>query len=119
MNKYQNGKIYKITDIGYNKCYVGSTTENLSMRMARHRSEYRSHNDGKKLGRITVYNLFDEFGVENCKIELVEAFKCENRSELLKREGYHIQANDCVNNCVLEGRNQNVISFTERTTSKK
>ena len=39
INKYQNGKIYKITDIAYNKCYIGSTTEGLSLRMARHRQK--------------------------------------------------------------------------------
>ena len=38
-NRYQNGKIYKITDVGYNNCYIGSTTESLSQRMARHRKE--------------------------------------------------------------------------------
>ena len=40
-NKYQNGKIYKITDVGYNKCYIGSTTEGLSTRMARHRASFK------------------------------------------------------------------------------
>ena len=29
-NKYQNSKIYKIVDVGYNKCYIGSTVEELS-----------------------------------------------------------------------------------------
>ena len=28
-SKYQNGKIYKITDIGYSKCYIGSTCEKI------------------------------------------------------------------------------------------
>ena len=28
-NKYDNGKIYQIADIGYNKCYIRSTTEGL------------------------------------------------------------------------------------------
>ena len=36
MNRYEHGKIYKIVDNGYNKCYVGSTCESLSQRMARH-----------------------------------------------------------------------------------
>ena len=40
MNRYENGKIYKIVDTGYNKCYVGSTCESLSQRMARHRKDY-------------------------------------------------------------------------------
>ena len=37
-NRYQNGKIYKFVDNGYNKCYIGSTIEALSVRMAKHRS---------------------------------------------------------------------------------
>ena len=40
-NKYHNGKIYQIVDIAYTKCYIGSTTEELSMRMARHRSDFK------------------------------------------------------------------------------
>ena len=40
-NKYQNGKIYKIVDIAYNKCYIGSTCEELSMIMARHRAKFK------------------------------------------------------------------------------
>ena len=37
MNTYQNGKVYLITDLNYNKTYYGSTCESLSQRMARHR----------------------------------------------------------------------------------
>lgn len=29
MNRYEKGQIYKIVDVGYNKMYIGSTTENL------------------------------------------------------------------------------------------
>ena len=43
MNKYHNGKIYKIVDNAYTKQYIGSTTESLSQRMTRHRSGYRCH----------------------------------------------------------------------------
>ena len=71
MNKYHNGKIYKIVDVGYNKCYVGSTTEKLSMRMVRHRSDYKRYKNGK-INKITSFDLFDTYGIENCKIELVE-----------------------------------------------
>ena len=47
MNRYENGKIYKLTDIGYNKAYVGSTCESLSKRIERHRAKYSSHKTGK------------------------------------------------------------------------
>ena len=67
-NKYQNAKIYKITDIAYNKCYIGSTTESLSLRMARHRTGFKQFLNGIKKF-ISSYDLFKEFGIKNCKIE--------------------------------------------------
>ena len=95
MNKYHNGKIYKIVDIGYNKCYIGSKTESLSMRMARHRSQYKKREG--MIGKVCSFNLFDMYGIENCKIELIEKFSCETKEELLKREGQYIQSLDCIN----------------------
>ena len=58
-NKYQNGKIYKITDIGYNKCYIGSTTEGLSLRMACHRGSYKSFLNGNKRLNACSYDLMN------------------------------------------------------------
>ena len=98
-NKYHNGKIYKITDIGYNKCYIGSTTEELSQRMARHRLDYKHFLNGNK-SYVSSYDLFKEFGIKNCKIELVEYFPCDSLQELRKQEGKHIQNTECVNKYV-------------------
>ena len=98
-NKYHNGKIYKITDIAYTKCYIGSTTEELSMRMARHRSDFKHFLSGKRT-YVRSYDLFNEYGVENCKIELVEYFKCDTLQELRKREGEHIKNAECVNKAI-------------------
>ena len=96
MNKYHNGKIYKITDVGYNKCYIGSTCESLSQRMARHRWKYTQYfKNNTECTRSFL--LFDEYGIDNCKIELIENFKCETKDELLKQEGEHIQKNNCIN----------------------
>ena len=97
-NKYQNGKIYKIADVGYNKGYIGSTCESLSKRMARHRSTYL-YGSKKDKGR-RINSLFDDFGVEICKIELVEEYPCNNKMELLRQEGHHIRENECVNKIV-------------------
>ena len=41
--------------------------------------------------------MFEEFGLDNCKIELIENFPCNNREELHAREGYHIQQTECIN----------------------
>ena len=71
-NKYQRGKIYNIVDVGYNKCYIGSTIEKLlSNRMSRHRYGYNRYkiNSQKKMAS---FDIFDEYGIDNCKIELIE-----------------------------------------------
>ena len=75
-NKYANGKIYKITDNAYTKCYIGSTIQPLSSRIGGHRRDYKRYLDGKR-NFITSFALFEEFGVENCKIELMEEYPCE------------------------------------------
>ena len=99
MNKYHNGKIYKIVDVGYNKCYIGSTVKTLSQRMAHHRHMYRKQKEGL-FHNVNSFSLFDEFGIDNCKIELIEYYKCETKDELLRREGDHIKNTDCVNKYV-------------------
>eukprot|EP01080_Neovahlkampfia_damariscottae_P012895 gene12895-7314_t len=43
MVNYQNGKIYKIINLTNEKCYIGSTTQKLSVRMAEHRSFYKKN----------------------------------------------------------------------------
>ena len=96
MNRYENGKIYKIVDNGYNKCYIGSTCESLSQRMARHRHQYNSYLKGNH-GKTRSFQLFDEYNIDNCKIELIENYPCENKEELRRREGHFIQTIDCVN----------------------
>ena len=105
MNRYENGKIYKITDVGYNKCYIGSTCESLSKRMERHRKQYKEYIKGRMKKKTTAIDIFNEFGIENCKIELIENYPCQSKEELFKREGGHIKATECVNRQIA-GRTQ-------------
>jgi hypothetical protein len=98
-NKYAKGKIYKIVDIGYNECYYGSTYNLLCKRMDGHRKDYKKYKNGK-YHYVTSFSLFDTYGVENCKIELVELYPCGSRNELEAREGYYIKNNECVNKVV-------------------
>ena len=104
-NRYQNGKIYQITDNAYTKCYIGSTTVSLSKRMTKHREMYKRYLDGKCRKQMTSSDLFEEFGVRNCKIELIETFPCSNKEELLKREGHFIKTTPCINQRIA-GRSQ-------------
>ena len=45
-------------------------------------------------------HLFEEFGIENCKIELIENYPCQSIEELHRREGFYIQSIDCINRCI-------------------
>ena len=97
MINYQNGKIYKIEDAGGNMCYIGSTTKQyLSYRMALHRSDYKKWKAGTHT-RLSVIDIFEKYGVENCKIVLIELFPCQSKDELHKREAHYITTTECVN----------------------
>ena len=102
MNKYENGKIYKIDSLDYSECYIGSTCESLSQRLARHRKDYRRWKAGKR-DIVSVFNIFDKVGIDNCKIELIENCPVGNKEELSRKEGEHIRLNDCVNK-IIAGR---------------
>ena len=54
----------------------------------------------EETGRRFVYSyiLFDEYGVDNCKIELIEACPCNSIDELRKRETHYIQTIPNINN---------------------
>ena len=64
----------------------------------------------------SVNYIFDKFGFENCKIELVENFPCNSKEELTKREGFYIQSNDCVNKHIA-GRTKE--EYKEQTRERK
>lgn len=95
-NKYEQGKIYKICDISYKKIYYGSTTQSLAQRFGEHRAKYRRYKNGD-YNYNTVFLLFEEFGLDKCKIELVELFPCNSKIELHQKEGEYIRINKCVN----------------------
>jgi hypothetical protein len=96
---YNNGKIYKITDIAYTKMYIGSTTQSLSKRFNAHKSSYKIWTEGKH--KCSVFSIFDEFGINNCKIELIENYACNSKNELERKEGEHIKNNNCVNKIIV------------------
>ena len=102
MPDYKKGQIYKICDVGFNKCYIGSTVEKLYVRMVRHRCHYKKYLEGQN-HFLHLFKIFDEFGIENCKIYWIEDYPCGSKKELEAREGYYIQNTDCVNKRI-EGR---------------
>ena len=94
---YAKAKIYKIWSPIGDKIYIGSTTkEYLSQRMTTHRGNYNHWKKGKG-HMITAFNLFEEYGIENCFIELLEAKPCKSKDELKQFEGSFIRTLKCVN----------------------
>ncbi len=60
---------------------------------------------------MASFDIFDRYGIDNVKIELVEAFPCENTKQLREREGHFIRTIPCVN--------YNIPCQTEKERAKK
>jgi hypothetical protein len=99
-NKYEKGKIYKIVDSGNNKVYYGSTIKALSSRFKGHVKAYEHWKAGELKTKTSSFIIFDEFGVDNCMIELVLEYPCNSRTELLRKEGEYIRRDHCVNKSI-------------------
>ena len=87
MNKYQNGKIYKITSKQTDDVYIGSTIQSLNDRFACHKFEFKTSNNSAN--HILKY--------DDVIITLIELYPVNSKLELHQRERYHIEKNDCVN----------------------
>ena len=98
MVNYGKTKIYKIWSPLGDKIYIGATTkEYLSQRMDEHRSKYKRYLKLQPQTNCTSVLIFDEYGVENCYIELIEAKECNSKDEQTKIEGKYIREMNCVN----------------------
>lgn len=99
-NKYSRGKIYKLVPKVYEGEYIpyyGSTIEkHLSARLAKHKCQYKANLKGKS-NFTSSFKLFDEYGIDNIEIILIEDYNCNNKYELESRERYYIENNNCIN----------------------
>ena len=75
-SKYQNGKIYKISNDIDDQIYVGSTIQTLNSRFTKHK--YKS----KRSPNIKLYKHFAKLGIEHFKIILIKNYPCADRTEL-------------------------------------
>lgn len=100
MVNYNNGKVYQICDVANTKRYIGSTTlSHLSQRFQQHKMAYNLWKQSGQ-GYYSSFKVFDEFGIENCKIELLELCNCETKDQLNKKEGEYIRSLDCENKVI-------------------
>lgn len=112
MPDYLNSKLYKIYCYDEPEiCYIGATTKKyLSSRFADHKCKYKSWLQGEVVPYVRSFDIFEQFGVNNCVIELIEDYPCINRDELARREGQLIITTGCVN--------KNVAGRTREETNK-
>jgi hypothetical protein len=97
MVNYRNSKVYKIWSTQGENIYIGSTTKQyLCQRMDKHRSNYKAFQNGK-YHYISSFKLFEDYGLENCFVELLEAKECNSKDELSQLEGQYIRSLSCVN----------------------
>jgi len=92
VNEYNNSKIYKIYNSINKKVYIGSTTRDLHNRFIEHKSKANT-----KLGRKCSSSIIINEDPENCKIELIEKYPCNNVSRLRAREAYWKNKLNCIN----------------------
>ena len=89
MFKYQKGKIYKIISNNTDKVYYGSTVSLLSKRKAQHNYDFKNN-----LNFLSCREIMDN---EHWDLILVEDYPCERKEQLLMRERYYIDNNECIN----------------------
>ena len=100
MTDYSKTKIYKIESHLGDKIYVGSTAkEYLSQRFQQHKNAYKGWKEGK-IHKTTSFELFDEYGPENCQIVLIESCICSCKDEKNAKEAHYIRNLDCVNKVI-------------------
>jgi len=97
---YNNGKVYKIEPIceyDEGEIYIGSTTKQyLSQRFTAHRTAY-NHSKNGGINKMSSFDLFDKYGIENCQIVLLELVNVNSKAELHQREAHYIRTLKCIN----------------------
>lgn len=84
-NRYDNAKIYRITNNANDLVYIGSTCLPLRKRLFNHKKEQHS---GRGANR-RLFKLAQEIGWDEMTMTLVEAYPCKSKEELCAREEYH------------------------------
>ena len=96
--RYDNGKIYRITNNIDNMIYIGSTCLPLRKRLYSHKKEQHS---GKGQNRRLFLHA-KKYGWKEFDIYLLENFPCDMKEELKQREEFHrkqVPIDICLNMC--------------------
>jgi hypothetical protein len=98
MPDFKTSKIYKITN-NIDECYyVGTTVRPLEHVLKTLKQEYKNYQKEKKLGAyLSLFDLFDKYGVDNCEIKLIKNFECNSKKELYNESTKYIVSINCIN----------------------
>lgn len=104
MKDYSKGKIYKIWSKNTNNIYIGSTCKTKEERLGKHVNHFDAYCKGNRRILLTSCYILDN---DHYDIEIIELFPCENKKQLIDREGYYIRlySDICVNK-VIPNRNK-------------
>jgi len=114
MPDYQQSKIYKLWSPSKNLVYYGSTVQSLAQRLTKHKFNYKTYNENNTRYCTSILVL----ECEDYKMELLEEYPCNNRQQLLTKEGEYIKNNECVNK-VVAGREKKEYSKEYRINNKE
>ena len=90
--KYQNAKIYKISNDIDKFIYVGSTIQPLNIRFTKHKSKSKRYPERK------IYKHFMKLGIDHFEIKLIKNYPCNNKLELeIEEERIKIMLNAQLN----------------------
>ena len=119
---YSKGKIYKIEPIcehDEGDIYIGSTTKTyLSQRMTKLRADYNRWKLGLR-NNVSSFTLFDKYGIENCRIVLIECVNANSFDELNKIEAMHINNLKCINKQIPTRTKQEYDKFYKQSRKYK
>jgi len=117
VNKYHNGKIYKIVSEYIDKIYIGSTCEpTLSRRLSSHKKSYKRWLENK----TTFITSFELLKLGEVSIILLENYKCNNKDELRAKERYYIELNkDIIVNKQIPLQTQKEYNYKNKDHLKK
>ncbi len=105
VNKYEHSILYKIRHKTeeIKDCYAGSTTNRFEVRQSQHKCDVSSPHS--KHYKLHVYDFIRTHGGwDEWIMELIEVYPCQNKKELLMREGHWVKTLGATLNSHMPGR---------------
>src|SRR5580693_4170896 len=82
-----SGVIYKIINNKSDEIYIGSTIQKLSKRYNQHKEKYKKYkNSEEKDFYMSSFDLFNKYGIEECKIVEIKKYDVIDRKHLFLYE---------------------------------